>query len=146
MLVKTITYEDFNGTERTEDFLFNLTQTELVKLEHSIGGGLTEWIRRIVMAQDGKEILAVFETILKATYGVKSLDGRTFIKNDQVFEEFKGTNAYDKLYLELVTDATAASEFLACCMPKDMQADAKSAMQAEIKKHNDAATIKKVES
>lgn len=145
MLVKTITYEDFNGTERTEDFYFNLTKTELVKLEHSKGGGLTEWIKRVVQSQNGKEILNTFEDIIKATYGVKSLDGRTFIKNDQVFEEFKGTNAYDQLYLELVTDATKASEFLAACMPKDMQEDAKTAMTAEIEKH-DASTIKKVES
>ena len=30
MLKKTITYTDYNGMERTEDFYFNLTKAEVV--------------------------------------------------------------------------------------------------------------------
>ena len=147
MLVKTITYTDWNDEERTEDFRFNLTRTELTKFENSKGGGLTEWIKHIVQAKDNKAILDTFDDIIKATYGVKSLDGKTFIKNDQVYEEFKGTGAYDQLFMELVTDATKASEFLAGCLPKEFQNDAKTAMDKEIAKYsNDASAIKKVES
>ena len=32
MLKKTITYTDYNGNSRTEDFYFNLTKTELMKM------------------------------------------------------------------------------------------------------------------
>lgn len=148
MLVRTITFTDWNDNERTEDFCFNFTKTELTKFENSKGGGLTEWIRRIVQAQDNKAILDTFDEIIKATYGVKSLDGRTFIKNDKVYEEFKGTGAYDILFMEIVTDAGKASEFLAGCLPKEFREDAKKKMDEEIAKYttNDASAIKKVES
>ena len=44
MLKKTITYTDYNGNERTEDFYFNLTKAEVVEMEMSTSGGLTEMI------------------------------------------------------------------------------------------------------
>lgn len=147
MLARKITYKDWNDEERSETFYFNLTETELAKLEYSKNGGLTEWIKRAVESKDGKTILDTFETIIKATYGVKSLDGRSFIKNDQVFAEFQGTGAYDQLYMELVTDAQKASDFITACMPEKLRGKAKEAMEAELKKENtDAAVIKKVES
>ena len=147
MLARKITYTDFNDEERSETFYFNLTESELAKLEYSQKGGLTEWIKRATESKDGKVILDTFETIIKATYGVKSLDGRSFVKNDQVFEEFKGTNAYNQLFMELVTDAQAAAEFIAACMPEKMRGKAKEVMEAELKKVNtDEAVIKKVES
>ena len=37
MLKKTITYNDYNGAERTEDFYFNLTEAEVVEMQYSIG-------------------------------------------------------------------------------------------------------------
>ena len=33
MIKKTITYTDYNGVSRTEDFWFNLTTAELMKME-----------------------------------------------------------------------------------------------------------------
>lgn len=144
MLQKTITYEDFNGEERSETFYFNLTKTELAKLEYSHGGGLTEWIKRAVEKRDGKTILETFEEIVKATYGVKSPDGKTFMKSDAIFEEFKSTNAYDQLYMELVTDGEKAAEFITQCMPKELREEAVKAMKKQQK--NDASAIKKVES
>jgi len=142
MYKRTITYTDFNDEERQETFYFNLTKTELTKLEYSHGGGLTEWIRRAVEAKDGKTLLETFEEIIKATYGVKSPDGKTFVKSDAIFEEFKSTNAYDQLYMELVTDGEKASQFIIECMPKELREKA----AAEAKKQTDAGAIKKVES
>lgn len=142
MYKRTITYTDFNDEERQETFYFNLTKTELAKLEYSHGGGLTEWIRRAVEAKDGKTLLETFEEIIKATYGVKSADGKTFVKSDAIFEEFKGTNAYDQLYMELVTDGEKAAQFIIECMPKELREKA----SAEVKKQTDAGAIKKVES
>lgn len=39
MYKKTITYTDYNGVERKEDFYFNLNRAELTKLELSKDGG-----------------------------------------------------------------------------------------------------------
>lgn len=156
MLKKTITYEDFNGESRTEDFYFNLNKNELAKLEHSKGGGLTEWVKKAVQAKDGKTILDVFDEILAATYGEKSLDNREFVKSPEIFQKFKSTNAYDIIFMDLVTNADSAAEFITMCMPKELREGAIKAIDQEKKNHpeltsgtannNDASVIKKVES
>ena len=64
MLKLTRTYKDYNGVSRTEDFYFNLTQAEVTELELSVDGGLVEMINRIVAAQDGKQIIAIFKDII----------------------------------------------------------------------------------
>jgi len=129
MLKKTITFENWNGESCEQTFFFNLTRTELAQLEYSHGGGLTEWIKKAVETRDGKVILATFEEIIKATYGEKSLDGMTFIKNDEIFAKFKGSPAYDVLYIELVTDGEKAAQFILDCMPKDLRAEAAKQMK-----------------
>ena len=53
MHIETITYPDFNGVERTEKFYFNFTKAELMELEISTDGGLSETIKNII---DSKEI------------------------------------------------------------------------------------------
>lgn len=129
MLKKTITFENWNGESCEQTFFFNLTRTELAQLEYSHGGGLTEWIKKAVETRDGKVILATFEEIIKATYGEKSLDGMSFIKNDEIFSKFKGSPAYDILYMELVTDGEKAAQFILDCMPKDLRAEAAKQMK-----------------
>lgn len=129
MLKKTITFENWNGESCEQTFFFNLTRTELAQLEYSHGGGLTEWIKKAVETRDGKVILATFEEIIKATYGEKSLDGMSFIKTDEIFAKFKGSPAYDILYMELVTDGEKAAQFILDCMPKDLRAEAAKQMK-----------------
>ena len=119
MLTKTITYKDFNGVERTEDFLFNLTKAELIEIEMSTTGGLVEMVNRIVAAQDAPAIIKVFKDLILKAYGVKSPDGRGFIKNDKLRAEFESTEAYSELFVELATNAEAASEFINGIMPSD---------------------------
>lgn len=148
MHTEVITYTDFDGVERTETFYFNLTKTELAQLEHSHSGGLTEWIKRAAEAQNGKVILDTFEEVLKATYGEKSLDGKYFRKSDEIFNNFKSTTAYDKLYMRLVTNGEEAAEFLVKCMPKDLQEEARKKTDEQIKNmaKTENTNIKKVES
>lgn len=120
MIKKTITYSDFNGNERTEDFYFNLTKAEITKMELSIKGGLAEMIQRIVAAQDTPAIIEVFEDLIKRSYGVKTPDGRGFVKKAEDLEAFIATEAYSQLFMELATDAEAASQFVNGVVPADM--------------------------
>lgn len=147
MLEKVITYTDYNDEKRTETFFFNLSKKELADLEYSHSGGLTEWVKRAVEKQDAKYLMDTFTEIIHLSYGVKSPDGRTFLKSEEAYQEFKGTNAYDVLFLEIVTSAEAASNFIVGCMPKDMQAEAnkkaKELMDAEAKKNE--GNIKAIE-
>lgn len=120
MIKKTITYSDFNGTERTEDFYFNLTKAEITKMELSIKGGLAEMIKRIVDAQDTPAIIEVFEDLIKRSYGVKTPDGRGFVKKAEDLESFMSTEAYSQLFMELATNAEAAAAFVNGVVPADM--------------------------
>lgn len=124
MLKKSITYEDYNGETVTEDFFFHLSKAELVELEMSHEGGLSEAMKKIVAAEDGKSIIAEFKNIILTAYGVRSEDGRRFIKNQQLREEFESTEAYSTLFMELVTDADAASEFINGIVPQGLAEEA----------------------
>ena len=112
MLKKTITYTDYNGNERTEDFYFNLTKAELMEMEMSTTGGLTEMINKIVAAQDTPAIIAIFKDLVLKAYGEKSPDGKRFIKNDELRTAFSQTEAYSELFMELSTNADAAGAFI----------------------------------
>jgi hypothetical protein len=132
VLKKTITYTDFNGEEISEDFFFHLSKAELVELELSHQGGLSASLAKIVAAEDGKAIIAEFKGIILGAYGQKSLDGRRFVKNATIREEFESSEAYSTLFMELVTDAGAASEFVNGIIPAGMAEDvAKLAEQVE---------------
>lgn len=120
MIKKTITYTDYNGTERTEDHYFNLTKAELMEMEMGTTGGFAEKIQRIVSAQDAPEIMKIFKELILGAYGVKSPDGKRFIKNDELREEFSQTEAYSQLFMELATDADAAAKFIQGIIPGDI--------------------------
>lgn len=123
MLKKTITYTDYEGTERTEDFYFNLTKAEVAEMELEQTGGLVKLIEKIVAEQDATKIVAIFKDLILRSYGEKSADGRRFIKNDEVREDFAQTEAYSELFMELATDANAAVGFVDGIVPNIPNAD-----------------------
>lgn len=118
MLKKTITSVDFNGNERTEDFYFNLTNAEVMEMEMSTVGGLSEMIQKIVSAQDTPSIIKVFKDLILRSYGEKSADGKRFIKTPEMAEAFSQTEAYSVLFMELATDVEAAAAFVNGIIPK----------------------------
>lgn len=133
MLKKTITYEDFNGETVSEDFFFHLSKAELVELELSHKGGLSESLKRIVEAEDGKGIIAEFKNIIMTAYGKKSDDGRRFIKNQELRDEFASTEAYSSLFMELVTNTDAAIEFINGVIPSGMAEEAARLASVDLK-------------
>lgn len=121
MIKKTITYTDYNGSERTEDFYFNLTKAEVMEMEMSTTGGMAEMITRIVNAKDQVAIIKIFKDLILKAYGEKSPDGRKFEKkNGKLAEEFAETEAFSQLFMELATDADAAAKFVNGIVPADM--------------------------
>ena len=119
MLKKTITYSDYNGVERTEDFYFNLSKAEVMEMEMSTSGGLAEMITRVVSAQDTPSIVKIFKDLVLKAYGVKSPDGRRFMKSEELATEFSQTEAYSILFMELATDAKAAADFVNGVIPNE---------------------------
>lgn len=128
MLKKTITYEDFNGNTVSEDFFFHLSKAELVELELSHKGGLSDSLKKIIESEDGKAIIAEFKNIILTSYGKRSDDGRRFVKNQTLRDEFESSEAYSTLFMELVTDAEAAADFVNGIIPAGLSEEAAKTM------------------
>lgn len=118
MLKLTRTYNDYNGVSRTEDFYFNLTQAEVAEMEVSVDGGFAEMVNRIVAAKDVKQVISIFKDVILRAYGEKSLDGKRFIKTQELRDAFAQTEAYSDLFMELATDADAAARFINGILPQ----------------------------
>lgn len=119
MLKRTFKYKDYDGVDREETVYFNLNESEITELSLSVNGGIDQMIRRIVEAQDGKQIVSTFKDILLKSYGEKSLDGRRFIKSKELSEAFSQTEMYNQLFMELAFDAEKAAEFITAVCPKE---------------------------
>ena len=117
MLKKTITYTDYNGITRTEDFYFNLTKAEIMEMQLSTNGGLDVMIKKIIDSQDAPSIIKIFKELILKAYGEKSDDGKRFVKSKEISEGFAQTEAYSQLFMELATDTDAASKFVNGIVP-----------------------------
>ena len=120
MLKKTITYTDYDGNERKEDFYFNLNKAEIMEMEMSTSGGMAEMLQKIVDSQDAPAIIKAFKELVLKSYGQKSPDGKRFIKNATLREEFEQTEAYSQIFMELATNAEEAAKFVNSIIPNDV--------------------------
>ena len=128
MLKKTIKYTDYNGIERTEDFYFNLTKSELAQMQLKKEGDYAERLRAIAKAKDMPRLMELFESIILDAYGEKSDDGKRFVKvrnGHRVAEDFIATPAYDELYFELIQSPEKFADFLTSLLPPDLAEDVK---------------------
>lgn len=123
MLRKPISYVDYDGNQRKEDFFFNLSKAELMEMEMGTTGGMKRLLDRIVEAQDAKRIMEIFKDIILRSYGEKSLDGKRFIKSKELAESFAQTEAYSELFMELATDDKAAAAFINGIIPQALAAE-----------------------
>ena len=108
-------------------------------MEMGIVGGFNAMVQRAIDAQDQPTLIATFKDLLLKSVGVKSADGRRFIKNDDVRADFKETEAYSILFMKYATDAEAASKFINGIVPKDLAQEAQQiapAARKKIKKEN----------
>ena len=113
MLKKSITYTDYEGITRTEDFYFNLSKAEVLEMNYSKTGGYERWIRQIVDAEDTDTMMKTIKDVIMRSYGRISLDGKRFIKSKEMSEEFTQTEAYSELLVELMQgNGENISEFM----------------------------------
>lgn len=120
MLKKTITYTDYDGMERTEDFWFNLSKTELTKLDAELPGGVLGVLRKIIDKKDRKALVDFIETLILRSYGEKTLDGKRFVKTPEMAEEFMQTPAYDELFMSILSDTDSQTSFINGVIPQSM--------------------------
>lgn len=131
MLKKTVTYEDFNEVERTEDFYFHFTEAELTDMNMDENGDLAAKLQKIIDSKDIKQIKDYFKWIVLKAYGEKSEDGRRFMKSDERTKAFEETQAYSDIWMELATNEQAAADFVNGIMPKKLMAEMEKQNKAE---------------
>lgn len=134
MLKKTITYMDYDGNNREEDFYFNLNEAELTTMQMSEVGGLQKQLQNMIRTNDAARIMATIRDIIRRSYGIKSPDGKRFIKSEELSDEFEQTEAYSILFMKLCTDADEAAAFVNGILPKNIADEVKKAQKAEEKK------------
>ena len=129
MFAKTINYEDFLGNKREETLYFNLTQTEIIDFATELPSGVSEAIGdpnkmdqeaaaiKIVETIGSKGVIDFLKTLLLKSYGIPSEDGRKFMKSEEISKDFSQTLAYDTILMELMSDDTAANEFVNKIIP-----------------------------
>lgn len=146
MVKKTVTYEDFNGVERTEDLYFNLNELEVVKLASDLPDEITDAISgNATTAAEAEAIATKFveklgtngiidfiEKLLLKSYGVKSEDGRSFIKNENLSKDFEYSGAFSAIVMDLMTDDKAASDFVNQIIPAKLAAKLSNANGSKI--------------
>lgn len=119
MHTKDITYLNLDGESVTETHYFNLTKVEAVQMNFTQKGGIEDYARRIVEAEEHGELIALFQDLILKTYGVR--EGQRFIKNQELTDAFVQTGAYSELFIELATNAESAIKFFREVVPPDLQ-------------------------
>lgn len=121
MLILPITYTDFNGEKRTEKYHFNMSRTELTDLELAYPGGLSSILKSIAAEEDPKKIFDMFKILVAKSYGLRSDDGRSFVKSDKISAEFAQTAAYDQLIMDFFQTDNYAVNFVRGILPAGME-------------------------
>lgn len=111
MLKKTVTYENFDGSTVTEDFYFNLTTPELTRLMAECDGDIQVYAEKLAKSGDGVAMIEFLEKMILRSFGIKSDDGKRFVKTPKVREDFEYSAAYAELFEQLMTQPTAAQQF-----------------------------------
>jgi hypothetical protein len=132
MLKQNITYTDFNGTKRTEDLYFNLSEFELVELQAGSEKGIQADLQEAINNKDIRALLAFIKMLVNKAYGIKSEDGRHFDKSEEITRRFENSALYSDLLLHLFEDEGARAEkFITGLMPKDLIERATARTQAQ---------------
>ena len=137
MLVKTITYTDFLGKERTEDFYFNYSKADVNRIVMSTKEGLEAFLQRIVKEEDRTKMFGFIEEFILKAYGEISPDGRKFVKSEELSEGFSQTNAYSVMLEEMIEGGDQAfSDFIAAVLPPREEAKSSNIVDATAKIEN----------
>lgn len=134
MLEKKISYEDFNGNKVTETFYFHMSKDDVAEFKYrKDGSDIVDVISRIMSTENVRGVLDILKELARAGVGRKGeIQGRSvFIKDQEAKDLLFYTDAYSELMMELIENPTAASDFIAGMLPKDMAKNMREATKGE---------------
>lgn len=120
MLTKKIKFTNYFSEEVEQEFMFNLNETELTNMNLMENGGLPRLIEKIINTRDQKRLIEYFKKIIWDSYGEISDDGMRFEKSYEKSLAFSQTDAYNRLYMELISDAKKAADFINGIVPPEV--------------------------
>lgn len=121
MLRKEVEYKDFDGNDRKDVLWFHLNEVEITEMDLETSGGLVKYMESIIDTNDVNQLIAIFKDLLIRSYGERSMDGKHFYKDDKIRNEFVSSAAYPVLYMEMVSDADKAIEFINGIVPSNIR-------------------------
>lgn len=143
MIKRTFTFETLDGESVSEEYLFNLTKSDLRELYYEREGGTYAYAQSLVSSSDAGKALQLMIDLVMHSVGARSEDGRRIEKNDKVRKNFKNSPAYDELMTELFDDNKFV-EFLEHVVPKEnAEAMSQALKEAEEKQSKEKKTAKK---
>lgn len=116
MIKQTVKFTDLEGKERTKDLYFHLTKADLMEME-IYAGGVKERVEKLKDDEDNIGIYEFFKDLIKRSYGVKSDDGISFLKDEKKTQAFLQSEAYSAFLMSLLESEEAAAKFVNGIMP-----------------------------
>lgn len=158
MLIKAIKFTNFVGETKEEKFYFNLSKVEAIRMELKYPGGMINTMMGLLGVNTKKikdagtnpdkiesnadvnsdrtgKIVELFEDIILTSYGKRSDNGDSFIKTEELKNEFKCSAAYEVLFMELLSNPVAAASFVEGIYPK-MTPEEMTKLKAEANTNN----------
>ena len=111
MLKQQVTDEDFDGNTQSETLYFNLNRMELISFQKRYGSeNMENYINKLIEEKQIEPMYDLLNDFVLTAYGVRSEDGKRFIKNDEIREEFKQSLAYEALIEDFHDDSRKVLE------------------------------------
>lgn len=131
MLKQTITYEDFDENQVTEDLYFNISRIvvvenaeELTRRWKEIEAMLKGDEKRELNTHEVMMLIGIVKYMMELSYGVKSDDGRVFDQSPELWNRFTHMAAFDAFLFGLFEDTNKATSFIAGIFPKSLRDEA----------------------
>lgn len=142
MFSKTIEYKDYDDQPQTMTVWFHLAgkavrtdparSEKLLSLVETVQSDFAKGQHEL-SESEMRNLVELIHELAHASYGLRSADGKRFKQNEEVWEAFFETSAYDKFILDLFQpDPIEAFEFIRRVMPTD----AREQFEAELKQND----------
>lgn len=120
MIRKEISYVDFNDKPQKDIAYFHLSKAELGKLQMRENGTFIDRLQELVARRQVEAMYNFVYNLVLDAYGERDPEGRKFIKNPALREDFEQSIAFSEFLSELLADGDSLSDFIRAILPADM--------------------------
>lgn len=140
MIKKTVTFENVDGVEETQELMFHLSKSDFIHMfREGLDKKLEEWMKipdaktmsedeyKVAIAKYEKTLMDALDYLVRESYGerVTDADGShpRFVKDKEKTEEFLRSDAYGEFFVSLFQDPDEFAKFIMALIPKGLQAE-----------------------